>query len=108
MKLSQALSRASKSRFIRESLLENGVRFGVRQRIIKAVPGFPKLQEFALDLRSELTGWILRIFYHTVELQTRAQKPFTIQFELRQFIRGRRPLNDFSILSLKIIIDGFH
>src|SRR5439155_23421568 len=65
---SQALSRASNSRFIRENLLENGVGLGVGYRFVEAFPRLLKLEQFASDFRGEMAGRILGVFDHALEL----------------------------------------
>jgi len=87
MNSSQALSSASRSRFIREYFLKNGVGLGIADGIIEAFPGFLKLKQFARDLFLEMACRIFRIFDKALQYKGGAQQPFALTFILRKLFR---------------------
>src|SRR5437016_3070863 len=104
MNWSQALSRPSSSRFIRENLLENGLGLGFAHGVVKTFPRLLKLEQLAGDFRTELAGGIFRVLDEAVEFQGGALQPFALKLVLRDFFRRRFLLDDFQVLALKVII----
>ena len=107
MNSSQALRSASSSGVIWKNLLQNGVGFGVGHRIIERLPGLLKLEQFTGDFGAELRCRVLGVLDHALNLQARTEQPFAFQPELRKLFGRRFLLNDFFILALKVVVDGF-
>lgn len=88
--------------------MKNGVSFRVGHRIVEAFPRFLKLEQLACDFRAKAAGRRFGIFDHAVEFQRGAQQPLALELVLRKLFWGRFLLNNFPILPLKIIVDGFN
>src|SRR5438105_1457083 len=108
MNSSQALSRASNSRFIRENLLQNRVSLGLGHRVVEALPRLLKLEQLAGDFWAEMAPRIFWIFDHAVQLQSGAEQPFAFDLVFGEFFWGGLLLDDLPILALEVIVDGFN